>query len=121
MRVLVRQFLTDACYTTTVLTLRSRPIVSWAATDGPILAARHVYRGTRSLRRERIARVGLWRRYHVVGAAPLAPRSGPNDLITLQNRWSGAGSNRRPSAFQAHPQRRCVPVTGGRGSGPWSR
>ena len=54
----------------------------------------------RSLRREGIARLGLWMRYHVAGAAPLAPRSGLNDLITLQNWWSGAGSNRRPSAFQ---------------------
>ena len=36
----------------------------------------------------------------VVGAAALAPRSGLNDPITLQNPWSGAGSNRRPSAFQ---------------------
>ena len=49
---------------------------------------------------------GLWMRYHAVGAATLAPRSGVNDLITLQNWWSGAGSNRRPSAFQAHPLRR---------------
>ena len=31
----------------------------------------------------------------------MAPRCGPNDLTTLQNWWSGAGSNRRPSAFQA--------------------
>jgi hypothetical protein len=45
-------------------------------------------------------------RYYVAGATALAPRSGLNDLITLQNRWSGAGSNRRPSAFQAHPFRR---------------
>jgi hypothetical protein len=44
--------------------------------------------------------VGLWMRYPVVGAAALAPRSWPNELITLQNWWSGAGSNRRPSAFQ---------------------
>ena len=56
--------------------------------------------GTRSLRREGIARLDLWMRYYVVGAAALAPRSSLNDLITLQNRWSGAGSNRRPSAFQ---------------------
>ena len=28
---------------------------------------------------------------HLGGATPLAPRSRLNDLITLQNRWSGAG------------------------------
>jgi hypothetical protein len=28
--------------------------------------------------------LGLWTRYHVVGADALAPRSGLNDLITLQ-------------------------------------
>ena len=66
----------------------------------PILAAHDVYRGTRSLRREDIGRLALWMRCPVVRAAPLAPRSGLNDLITLQNWWSGAGSNRRPSAFQ---------------------
>ena len=43
---------------------------------------------------------GLWMRYHAVGAATLAPPSGLHGLITLQNWWSGAGSNRRPSAFQ---------------------
>jgi hypothetical protein len=32
----------------------------------------------------------------------LAGRSPPNSLITFPNWWSGAGSNRRPSAFQAH-------------------
>jgi hypothetical protein len=31
----------------------------------------------------------------VVRASQLAPRSWPDDLITLQNWWSGAGSNRR--------------------------
>ena len=74
----------------------------------PILAVHHVHRGTRSLRREGIARLGLWMRYHVVGADALAPRSGLNDLITLQNWWSGAGSNRRPSAFQAHSRHRSM-------------
>src|SRR5215468_12331784 len=82
-----------------VLTLRSRPIVSRrpppADPGGSSCAS-----GTRSLRREGIARLDLWMRYYVVGAAALAPRSSLNDLITLQNRWSGAGSNRRPSAFQ---------------------
>src|SRR5215467_8463739 len=82
-----------------VLTLRSRPIVSRrpppADPGGSPCAS-----GTRSLRRGGIARLDLWMRYHLAGAAALAPRSGLNDLITLQNRWSGAGSNRRPSAFQ---------------------
>ena len=63
--------------------------------------------GTRNLSRALATSVGrgslacgLWMRYHAVGAATLAPRSGVNDLITLQNWWSGAGSNRRPSLFR---------------------
>ena len=83
------------------LTLRSRPIVARTAAAGPILAANHVHRGTRSLRMEGIARL---RSLDCVitrsEPATLAPRSGLNDLITLQNWWSGARSNRRPSAFQ---------------------
>jgi hypothetical protein len=40
-----------------------------------------------------------------------APASAPatvnQDLNVPLSWWSGAGSNRRPSAFQAHPLRRC--------------
>ena len=37
--------------------------------------------------------------------ATLAPAAGQIGLITLQNPWSGAGSNRWPSAFQVHLER----------------
>jgi hypothetical protein len=76
---------------TRVLTLRSRPTVSWAARRRPILTAHDVHRATCSLGRGGIARLGLSMRYHLARAATLAPRSGLNDLITLQNSWSGAG------------------------------
>ena len=58
--------------------------------------------GTRNLSRALATSVGrgslawgLWMRYHAVGAATLAPPSGLHGLITLQNWWSGSGSNRR--------------------------
>ena len=95
-----RESLAGVCCTARLLTLRSRPIVSWAAATADrswrlimCIAALAASAG--------VARLGLRMRYRVVGAATLAPPRGLNDLITLQNSWSGAGSNRRPSAFQA--------------------
>ena len=89
--------------TAEVLTLRSRPLSRVKAQWGPPLAAADVHRGTRDPCDRKGSRllVANCVRLRVVRASQLAPRSGLNDLITLQNRWSGAGSNRRPSAFQA--------------------
>src|SRR5690349_13593875 len=65
------------------------------------MAAHDMHRSTRSLRKERIARLRSPNALSHGRSRPFGSPLGPNDLITLQNWWSGAGPDRRPFAFQA--------------------
>jgi hypothetical protein len=66
----------------------------------------HRTRGLRSGRgRHRLVRCAGMAGLRVRSSPLWLPAAGQIGVITLQNPWSGAGSNRRPSAFQVHSGR----------------